>query len=745
MSIIGSIISSWVIGFTLLSVFIITPSLMKQKDVHNVLDTLVANFVRNFSIFCILTYSLSRLHIPFRKIFFLELGILIIIYVKFIFGVNLKYRTSNLISNFKWIFSLSAISVILYLPPLIKTGLNGTNFGMSTIGNNDVAFYSLTASEFLKSGFVNSGNIINQDLNSSAFFQHQGANLVIALTSSIFNLQTWQCLNGVMIFCIASAILGIANLSKNFLPFVNEKYYYLVGTVVIASPAMTYIVGQAFLGQIMSIPIAAITLGVFVKLSLGNSIAQPIDRLLIVYLFVLSALVYPVFLIPVYFGSVVLYLLIRFFRNRKSFFSECYYELRYILLGIVLSIPYLPTAIHLIFLLNNAEAGWPLESITPVSLIVSGKMIGYPMSSYFVLLLWALSLCAFFFVISRDRTSLKPEEVYLRRILLFGLLGLYLFSVEVRGGNFSYYQNWKLLMYFFPILYTLFLTDLIRINRLKLILLSPFVLFSFIAPMAQWIPTINNEVGVLTKDMSDLHSNRELRRYSEINVGTRPYFDSMVIADILQNKKVYIESKTTMPVQQSSTACTLVDLRDNEYSKVQLLNRTYGLIPSIEPGCEIQNATDNFLKVKMNETLTFKINSEGNRALAINWSSPERWGVWSLRDKASIHLKIIEPKAGKNWIEILGSPFVNHNLENTRVIFDSPLFKKRAFTFTAGDSPSVIRIELLPNALLNSNGNVDIFIETPDNISPKKLGISEDTRPLGFGMIKLKFVDTGTR
>ena len=744
MSILGSILSSWVIGFTLLSVFSITPSLMKRHHVHNVLDALIANFARNFSIFCILTYSLARLKITFTGIFFLELGIVIITHLKIFFCSNFRYALSTLRSNFKWIFFLSMISVILYLPPLIKTGLNGSIFGLSTIGNNDVAMYSLTASEFLKSGFVNSQNIMNQDLNSAASLQHQAANLVIALTSNIFHLQTWQSLNGVMIFCIASAILGIAYLSKTFLPFVNEKYCFLVGTIVIASPAVTYIVGQAFLGQIMSIPIAAITMGVFVKLSLGNSVAQRADRLLLVYLFILSSIVYPVFLIPAYFGSVMVYLLVKIVRNHQSFFIDCYHDLRYILLGIMLSIPYLPTAVHLIFLLNNAEAGWSLKSITPASLIVSGKLIGFPLNNFSVAFLWVVSVCVFYYVISRKRTSLKMEDFFLRRILLFGLTGLYIFAVQARGRDFSYYQNWKLLFYFFPILYTLFLTDLIRIGRLKLIILSPFILFSFVSPAVQWLPTINNGIGVLTQDMSELALNRQIKGYSEINVGTRPYFDSMVIADILQNKKVFIASKTTMPMLQIPTACTLVDLRDNEYPRVQRLNKTYGLIPSLESGCEIQNATDNFVKLKMGDTAIFKIKSESDRALAENWSSPESWGVWSLGDKARIHLKIVAPKAGNDWIEILGSPFMNPNLENTTIIFDSPLFEKKSFIFAVGDTPRVLRIKLFPNALLKSKGNVDISIETPDNISPKILGLSEDSRSLGFGINYLKFVRAET-
>ncbi len=745
MSIFGSIFSSWVIGSILLCIFCMTPSLKKGLYPNSVLDSLVANFVRNFSIFCILTYSLSRLKISFAQIVIVELGILSCIYLKVLFDRNFAAIVRTFISNLKWLLSLSTLSVIVYLPALIKTGINGSIFGLSTIGNNDVAFYSLTASEFLKTGFANSQNIVNQDLNATAFIQHQAANLIVALTSTIFHLQTWQTFNGLMIFCISSAILGTAYLSKTFLPVANERIFLLVGTIVLASPAMTYIVGQVFLGQVTSIPIAAITLGVFIRLSSANSVNLPIDRIQLAYLFILSSIVYPVFLIPVFFGSLVLYLFLRVLNNRQSFFVECYHDLRYIPVGVLLSISYLPTAIHLLISLNNAEAGWPLKSITPASLIISGKLIGYSLNDYLVIFLWIVSVCSFYFVISRKRTSFRREEFFSRLILLFGLLALYVLVVEVRDGDYSYYQNWKLLMYFFPILYTLFLTDLVRITRLKLFVLSPFILFSLVAPVAQWIPAINNEVGILTKDMSELHSNRELRRYSEINVGTRSYFDSMVIADVLQNKKVFIASKTTMPVLQSPTACTLVDLRDNEYSKVQLLNKTYGLIPSIEPGCEIQNATDNFLKVKMNEMVHFKINSEGNRALAENWSSPETWGVWSLGDKASIHLKIIEPKAGSNWIEILGSPFINPNLVNTTVIFDSPLFKKKAFTFTADDSSRVIRIELFPNALLNSKGNVDIFVETPDSTSPKRLGISEDPRLLGFGMITLKFVDTETK
>jgi hypothetical protein len=430
--------------------------------------------------------------------------------------------------------------VILYLPAMIKTGLNGSNFGLSTIGNNDVAFYSLTASEFLKTGFVDSQNIVNQDLNSTAFIQHQAANLVIALTSNIFHIQTWQTLNGIVLFCIASAILGIAYLSKAFLPFINEKYYFLVGTIVVASPAITYIVGQVFLGQIMSIPIAAITLGVFIKLSLGNSVTQRVDRILLAYLFVLSSIVYPIFLFPVYFGSVLLYFLLKKVRNHQSFFTECYHDLRYILLGVAISIPYLPTAIHLIFLLKNAEAGWPLKSITPASLIVSGKLIGYSLNDYLVLLLWVLSFFVFYFVIFRKRTSFKREDLFLRIILLFGLFVLYVFAVEGSGGDFSYYQNWKLLMYLFPILYTLFLTDLIRISKPRLLIMSPLILFSFVSPAVQWIPTINNGAGVLTRDMSELHLNREIQKYPEINVGTRAYFDSMVLADVLQNKNHYV-------------------------------------------------------------------------------------------------------------------------------------------------------------------------------------------------------------
>ena len=352
---------------------------------------------------------------------------------------------------------------------------------------------------------------------------------------------------------------------------------------------------------------------------------------------------------------------------------------------------------------------------------------------------------ALYFVCIRNSTSLSKEERILRKGLIYGLVGLYLISVFASGESFSFYKNWKLLMYFLPVLYTLLIVDLLRARRIWKATVIPLFLFSLIAPSFQWVSNISDGKGVLTRDMSELHSSLKLSSYSDINVRLRPYYESMVVADILRNKHVYINSKTTMPPAVNNRACTLVDLRDGQYEQVQLINKTYGLIASSEKGCEIRNVTNNFLKVEINQKISFKSPSEDTRALTENWSSPELWGTWSIGEKARIQFRVNAPKSGDNWLNIIGTPFLNPAIGSAEVGISSPLFESKRIIFNSAKSNSIIRVKLKKDALLNSGGKVDIFLTTPQAVSPKSMGFSEDTRELGFGITSLELTDRDSK
>jgi hypothetical protein len=216
----------------------------------------------------------------------------------------------------------------------------------------------------------------------------------------------------------------------------------------------------------------------------------------------------------------------------------------------------------------------------------------------------------------------------------------------------------------------------------------------------------------------------------------------MVVADILQNDRINISSKTTMPILENSKACTLVDLRDGQYTQVQVLNDSYGLIPSKEPACRIRNVTDNLMKVKINEEINFDSKSRNNKALVQSWSSPETWGTWSIGSESKINFKVIEQKNVNLWIEIEGTPFLNTNIEQTQVQFFSPLFDPVTYNFQKGDASIVLSIKLRENALIKTRGDFELFIKTPNNVSPRELGFSEDTRSLGFGIVSMRITDT---
>jgi hypothetical protein len=734
----GSIFSSWFIGLLLLFIFCYTPSLIIRNGLAGV-DLLINNFIRNFSLFSIVTYSLAKLDLPINLILKWELVIIFLIYLILTIKGKIGQLWIKQVNLLKILIASSIIGTFIYLPPLVKTGLNGSIFGLSTVGNNDVAFYSLTASEFLKSGFTNAENIMNLDLNTSSKLQHQTANLLISFTSEILNLQTWQVLNGIMVFCISIAIISIAFLAKAFNQSMPNWKYLLTGFIVISSPIITYLVGNFFLGQVMSIPIASSTLGYFIFLGLNKSPSGRINKLALSFLFILSSMVYPVLLIPIYVAGIVIYIFLQFTNGESRGRSQDFAVFCYILLGVFISLPYLPTAFHLIFLLNEIEAGWPLKSLNPVSLFVFGKLLDYPFEFGVTLILWISWLTLLYFIVKTNDESGKGEKL-LKFAFIFGIPAIYIFAVEIRDGDYTQYHNWKLLTYFIPILYTIFTIEVLNKRRtISRFIFIPFLL-SLLAPTLQWLPNIHDKSGVLTRDMSNLYKNQSIQKTKSLNIKLRPYFESMLAADIVDNNKVYINSKTTMPSSIDKQACSLVDLRDNQYAAVQKINRTYGLIASELEGCKIQNATNNFFKISIGENVAFNINSEGSSALIENWSSAESWGIWSIEKKARVKFKLKDWRREDYYLEIKGSAFINTKRESTKVKFESPLFETVILRFLKESTSGVIRIRIQSDALEKLNGNIEFEILTPDAISPKELGQSDDSRTLGFGLLSIRVI-----
>jgi hypothetical protein len=60
--------------------------------------------------------------------------------------------------------------------------------------------------------------------------------------------------------------------------------------------------------------------------------------------------------------------------------------------------------------------------------------------------------------------------------------------------------------------------------------------------------------------------------------------------------------------------------------------------------------------------------------------------------------------------------------------------------FLKESTSGVIRIRIQSDALEKLNGNIEFEILTPDAISPKELGQSDDSRTLGFGLLSIRVI-----
>lgn len=112
------------------------------------------------------------------------------------------------------------------------------------------------------------------------------------------------------------------------------------------------------------------------------------------------------------------------------------------------------------------------------------------------------------------------------------------------------------------------------------------------------------------------------------------------------------------------------------------------------------------------------------------YNPPEPWGAWSVSKKVSIEFSRPLPR---KFDLIL----------NVRAFGPN---KNQDFVVTVGDSSTKFRIKSFPEfeqvkvSIFNPNKSNQVEILVPNPISPKKLGLGDDERKLGFGISDLKII-----
>jgi general stress protein CsbA len=220
---------------------------------------------------------------------------------------------------------------------------------------------------------------------------------------------------------------------------------------------------------------------------------------------------------------------------------------------------YLPFAVNFVLILNEGDYGWPIRPIDHLSIFVSNKFIDLENpSSALVITSWALLFLVT--IILSKNSSFIPFALKLS-FLPIGL-AVITYVYLIGGGNWGHDQNWKLLSYFIPFFLVIFYTSLAARKGVGRIILVPLLVMSLSAPYISWLPILKGQVpsNVLTRNQVNVLNSERLNilKFENISVSMPTWFETMAMANILENEHIYLISPSYLPIlDPDPTHCVL--------------------------------------------------------------------------------------------------------------------------------------------------------------------------------------------
>ncbi|AXJ03793.1 hypothetical protein CFN16_06485 [Pseudomonas fluorescens] len=129
------------------------------------------------------------------------------------------------------------------------------------------------------------------------------------------------------------------------------------------------------------------------------------------------------------------------------------------------------------------------------------------------------------------------------------------------------------------------------------------------------------------------------------------------------------------------------------------------------------------------QTLTFNYR---NRQLASGWSTPESWGTWTEGHQAKIQLRVLPP-ARSIVIDALAFISPGHPGQRVIVSLNGQQVLETRLTQLQGNRLEV-PISAALNQRLGNDARLEIELQLPDAVSPRQLGINDDSRIMGLGL-----------
>ena len=174
----------------------------------------------------------------------------------------------------------------------------------------------------------------------------------------------------------------------------------------------------------------------------------------------------------------------------------------------------------------------------------------------------------------------------------------------------------------------------------------------------------------------------------------------------------------------NTAACTNLRSKSDLFAKI---DGFYVYIPSF---INTQANTNKLDQIK--PTITEGAPSSAPFALCGTWSKSENWGTWSDGSLAKIYVPITNPNA--KVITFALQAFVNgkHPEQKMEFTTDGQNFKSLTLSQFSGN-----QIDIPVTAAMRSVGYALIEFKLLNPVSPKSLGLGDDSRELGIGLTKV--------
>lgn len=703
------------------------------KD-YALIDQIITNLTVNLAAFTLSNYMLSFVGVETKYIYQGAIVLILILTLNNLIRNSKSVMMKMSQSKIKKIITLFGpailISIWQFLPTLTLLNSSANSLNMTSIGNNDIANYALTAKEYLFSGFINSGHFPDVDLNKQARdIQHLTVHLMISFTSFVFNLEVWKVMNSVMIFTITLNVIALTKLFQICFKRESILLTFIAVSVAVLNPLNSYIIHHYFLSQSLALFVFSLIIlkahAIYKKDYLEN-----IDKIEIIAIVVLSILTYPSILIPSVIGLFLINILIELFTQKRKFkISKLKYRdvILFGLVGVLLSIYYLPRAILILFRHATMQSGWELPAPNAVGFLLSPYYISNEISNLVSVIIWVglnlVILCICILNIKSRNSSIY--FICIAYLIIF----VYLLQVMVRGQGFGHYQNWKLISYILPILIIIFAAEILKLKNIGVILLTPFLIAGLNAPKSLW--KNGNEVGtpsIISRDLIDLMTIKDKYEINSLNVIMGSFYQTMVVGLVTDMKKIYFTSPTYYPVNSDKNLCSLVENSDVRFPNKVQINESYSLISSENLNCDVVNP-ENLFKISENKKIVFdKFNIQNRLILDRGWSYPEDWGTWAVGQKSNMRFNLNQERHLESFINfniIWPVPKTVKYSESTITLNGLIIGKLDSYNNKDSISFKVSNLKKMNNIISFTNA---------DPVSPKSLGISDDQRSLSIGI-----------